>query len=1089
MKNSYSPIADKKAQVVIRNVRFTILTSRIIRMEYAPSMTFEDNASLVVINRKLPIPSFSSKIINNILTVETDFFILNYSISDEPFTNTTLNIKLKNNKLVKHYHKDYYKYQCWKPGLIDPFNLKGTTRTLDETNGEETLTLDDGLISPMGWYFLDDSNTPLLDKNLWVMERIDIGQQDWYFFAYGDDYKSILNDFTLISGKISLPPRFAFGYWWSRYWTYSDYEIRELVTDFKNHNLPLDVCVIDMDWHETHGLTAKKTQYDQVGERIGWTGYTWNKNLFPQPENLTNWLHHQDIKVALNLHPASGISPLEKAYQEFIKEYVQNPKPNIKEIIPFCIEEKKWVEAFFKTVIAPLEKQGIDFWWLDWQSWLKNKKIEQLDNTWWINHVFFTEKQKQSRGLLFHRWGGLGNQRYQIGFSGDTQISWESLAFQPYFTATAGNVGYGYWSHDIGGHMGEPPSAELYLRWLQFGAYSPILRTHASKNKAIERKIWMYPEVYPMLRKTMLLRRELIPYIYTQARLAYDQGVSICRPLYWEYPNSKEAYQKDQYFFGNDMMIHPITEPLNEFGFVRKTTWIPQGVWFDTVTGNDVVGPKKLTQDYTLEEIPVFIKKGSIVTKMLVSDSLYKPLSKVILDVYPGEYGVCNLYEDDGVSEEYRLNNYSFTKIEQSQLGNKIILTIHPLLGKFPHSTIKRSWQINLIRCICPVKILINHSEVILDQNNLSYNGMKLTVTFLPESVHTNEKTIISFLFDNKVFNTHQDFNQIILFNHRLKSVLESIKNEINRLDAFANPPELLLAFSTLPTRISYYPLTLFKELKFFKKNYLNLLITLINYPGICLKTLNPIFAKLNINNAFSFDTDIVLKPYGCYKCKVSFLLDSNLKELRYTLDGSIPNHHSNIYEKPFYIKKTALITACHFEKNKVKSFPVQKIFVSQWAQKVNYLYPCSLKYSGKDNLSLVSGNFGNIDDYHQNWIGFEEVDPVITIEFIKELTVKEISVRFLQDNHFWIFGPKSLVFKLSQDGLNFQEVFKKTYAISEKQDKNDPRIISIIAEIKPSKKAKYLRIHAENIKVCPSWHKAKGKKSWIFIDQIMLST
>ena len=103
---------------------------------------------------------------------------------------------------------------------------------------------------------------------------------------------------------------------------------------------------------------------------------------------------------------------------------------------------------------------------------------------------------KAKRALLFHRWGGLGNHRYQIGFSGDTISVWDSLAFQPYFTATAANVGYAYWSHDIGGHMPGAIDPELYLRWIQWGIFSPILRTHTTKNPEAERRIWAYPEPY-----------------------------------------------------------------------------------------------------------------------------------------------------------------------------------------------------------------------------------------------------------------------------------------------------------------------------------------------------------------------------------------------------------------------------------------------------------------------------------------------------------------------------------------------------------------------------------------------------------------
>jgi alpha-glucosidase (family GH31 glycosyl hydrolase) len=124
----------------------------------------------------------------------------------------------------------------------------------------------------------------------------------------------------------------------------------------------------------------------------------------------------------------------------------------------------------------------VDFWWLDWQQW-STTNIPGMSPTMWLNYVHYTDMERQGkvRPLIFHRWGGLGNHRYPIGFSGDVVSVWKSLVFQPYFTATAANVGCAYWSHDIGGHMPGPISAELFTRWLQFGAFSPILRTHTPR--------------------------------------------------------------------------------------------------------------------------------------------------------------------------------------------------------------------------------------------------------------------------------------------------------------------------------------------------------------------------------------------------------------------------------------------------------------------------------------------------------------------------------------------------------------------------------------------------------------------------------
>ena len=133
------------------------------------------------------------------------------------------------------------------------------------------------------------------------------------------------------------------------------------------------------------------------------------------------------------------------------------------------------------------------------------------------------ERERQTRPLIYHRWGGLGNHRYQVGFSGDTFISWASLDYQTYFNSTASNVLYGYWSHDIGGHQGvDHIDPELYVRWMQFGAFSPILRSHSTKIAGLTKEPWVFSnEVSDILRGIIRQRYNMVPYIYTMAREAY----------------------------------------------------------------------------------------------------------------------------------------------------------------------------------------------------------------------------------------------------------------------------------------------------------------------------------------------------------------------------------------------------------------------------------------------------------------------------------------------------------------------------------------------------------------------------------------
>src|SRR5579859_1444823 len=541
-----NPVADPKAVVTQGNARFTLLTPELIRMEWAADGKFEDHASFVFLNRRLPTPKFEQQLeridASQQLTIKTSALTLTYtSVStpgaDNRFSEKNLAIKLSVDG------KDV----VWHPGLADPENLQGTTRTLDGALGSKTREpIGEGLVSRSGWALVDDSTRPLFNSTdfsfkdgekspwPWVIERPAGERQDLYFFGYGHNYRKALGDYVRVAGRIPLPPRFAFGAWWSRYWDYTDQELNELVKGFHENDVPLDVLVIDMGWHLSENQLKAIGEQDQSGHSLGWSGYTWNKTLFPDPDDFLANLHAEGLKATLNLHPASGIESWEQAYPAMAR--AMGIDPATKKYVPFDPTNKLWTTNYFNLVLHPLEKQGINFWWLDWQHEL-DTKLPGVNNTWCLNYLHFTDQQRDGkRPLLFHRWGGLGNHRYRIGFSGDTISVWDSLAFQPWFTATAANVGYAYWSHDIGGHMPGAVDPELYLRWIQFGVFSPILRTHTTKNPDSERRIWAYPEPFSsILRATFQLRYGLQPYIYTEARRTYDSGIAFLRPLYYDW--------------------------------------------------------------------------------------------------------------------------------------------------------------------------------------------------------------------------------------------------------------------------------------------------------------------------------------------------------------------------------------------------------------------------------------------------------------------------------------------------------------------------------------------------------------------------
>ncbi|MCL4524305.1 MAG: glycoside hydrolase family 31 protein [Acidobacteria bacterium] len=747
------PVADPKAVVVSGNARFTILTPQLIRMEWAEDGKFEDHASLVFINRRLPVPAATIEQRGAIMHVSTEKLGLSYSYGNVPFSSENLKVEFKlNGEKV-----------MWTPGMEDTGNLGGTIRTLDGVKGSTPLGA--GLISRDGWVLIDDSESPLFDNSdwPWVMPRREGKRQDWYLFAYGHDYKQALADYTRVAGKIPLPPRFAFGTWWSRYWAYTDTEFEELVRGFQQHDIPLDVLVIDMDWHPTFGVKWWENKKDQSGHTLGWTGYTWNKTYFPDAPKFLAWTHQQGLKTTLNMHPASGVQPHEEQYPEMAR--AMGIDPATQKYVPFDITDKKFAENYFKILHHPLEKQGIDFFWLDWQQEHKTS-VAGVNPTWWLNYTHFTDMERRGkRPLLFHRWGGLGNHRYQIGFSGDTIAVWDSLAFQPYFTATAANVGYGYWSHDIGGHMranlGAKPAAgvpqdpdypELYTRWIQFGVFSPILRTHTTKDPRSERRIWAYPAEYAAaMRDAFLLRYALIPYIYTAARAAYDTGLSICRPLYYDYPEAAEAYEfKNEYLFGSDMLVAPVATAVSEENLLaKKSIWLPPGTWIEWFTGTRLEGPAKIERTFTLNEIPVYVKAGAIVPMQpKMRNTGEKPVDPLILTIFLGDSGETRVYEDAGNSPGYQANEFARTTVRHSLLADGTRkIEIFPVEGSFPGMLTERGYEIRLPMTLPPVNVRTNGANISYAADAATpgwrYDGDTLTTIISVPKTRVNQKVEI----------------------------------------------------------------------------------------------------------------------------------------------------------------------------------------------------------------------------------------------------------------------------------------------------------------------------------------------------------
>jgi alpha-glucosidase (family GH31 glycosyl hydrolase) len=658
--------------VVTGEARFTVVTPECIRIEYAPGGKFLDDRSLFAVERKARYDGFKLSKSGASETIDTGAIRLTYTPDGKPLGPSNLSAKIKTDK----------GYAAWTPGAANPGNLGGTVTTLDGAKGP--VDIGKGLLSRDGWYVIDDSRTPLLTSD-WVRSRPQDAGSDWYLFGYGSDYKGALKSLVTIGGAAPMPRRYAMGLWYSRYWPFSSDEYHSVVQEYAQHDFPLDNIVMDMDWH-----------------RDGWTGWSWNNKLISDPKALLAWFHQQGLHVTLNMHPADGVAPHEDQYAPFMKALGEDPAAG--KNLPFDAGSKPYMDAFFSQVLAPLENDGVDFWWLDWQQYRYTRSIPDLTNLFWMNQLLYDRTELSgARGISLSRWAGWGDHRHPIQFSGDADAGWAMLGFEVPFTSTAGNVGCYYWSHDIGGHNGGR-NEESYTRWCQFGATTATIRSHSSRDASTDRRPWNYPKwAEDSMRVSFHLRSQLLPYIYSSAHETYATGVSLNRPLYLEYPGEYQAYRNGQeYLLGANILTAPIAMPGVGPGRVgRQAVWFPKGsAWYNTFTGEKYAGNTEQMVSADINEFPLYARGGvPLPMQPYAARPATTALDNLRVRCYPGENGKTGsytFYEDDGESQKYTAGAYSVTPLTYVRHGGQVTVTIGAAKGQYAGQVAQRGYTVEL---------------------------------------------------------------------------------------------------------------------------------------------------------------------------------------------------------------------------------------------------------------------------------------------------------------------------------------------------------------------------------------------------------
>lgn len=677
--------ASQKKYIMQKNgVRITALSDYLLRVETQTGSVFCDDATQCVMCRNFADPAFSTeKQDENTYLIKTGKCTFRFDFHSKKM----MYVVLEDGRKVTDF---------------DQGNLKGTCRTLDGTNGRTKLS--PGIVSKNGVAVLDDSGSLIIRSDGQIVPRKCKGS-DLYFFAHGYKYEEALKDYFRLTGFPPLIPRFALGNWWSRYKAYTQDEYIALMKKFIAKKIPITVATVDMDWHwvkvvEKFGKDAQDKK-DKRGvlelfynfTNPGWTGYSWNTDLFPQPKAFLQWLKEHNFKVTMNLHPASGCKFYEDAYKEFCA--FMGIDPESKKQIHFDITDPKFMEGYFRFLHHPLEEDGVDFWWIDWQQGTKTG-IPGLDPLWALNHYHYLDNGRNShRPLILSRFAGAGSHRYPLGFSGDTAQSWPTLDFQPYFTATASNIGYTWWSHDIGGHHFGERDDELYLRWVQFGVFSPIMRLHSTSNEFMGKEPWKYrADVEYFATKALRFRHRMIPYIYTANRLTAEQGIPLVRPMYYSHPEDERAYQApNQYYFGAELIVCPITKKTDaQTGLAGVKVFLPEGRYTDIFNGRIYTGNREAYLYRDESAIPVLAREGAIIPLSMndTKNDSGNPTDLELL-IYRGTNSY-TLYEDDGYSNDYLNGAFAETVFSVSEKENSLCITAEKAKGDLSVLPQKRNY-------------------------------------------------------------------------------------------------------------------------------------------------------------------------------------------------------------------------------------------------------------------------------------------------------------------------------------------------------------------------------------------------------------
>lgn len=724
VKSQRDLIPNKKNIIKGDKYRFSILSPRLIRIEYNKDNIFEDRATALVVKRNFSDGTYTINQNDLSLTITTEYFTLTY-LKGSPINNKTIKV------IINGTNREWY------PGHKEIRNLGSINYSLD--NLDNNLKLSKGLYSFDGFATIDDSKNFVIDNETFIPRE---NTTDLYLFIYNNDLGLCLQDYFNLTGYPPMVPRYSLGPWWYKNDPYNMYDIDNLIKKFNDNHIPISVFLLGNKWHNNI------------------ENFTYDKTLF-DINILNKYYQNKSQKFGLTINPELPIYPSDYLYNK-----LSNSINNYNNYISFIPLNNNTINAYLNTIINNLKSTGINIFNIDYY----NESDKQ--GLFLLNHYHYVIANLNEMGVILSRNPGIAPHRYPIIYSGRTKVSWDTLKVLPLYNNSAANLGVSWQAHAIGGYYGGMEDDELYIRYIQFGVFSPIFILAGDTGKYYKREPWKWNQIkLSVIRDYMQLRNKLIPYIYNEGYTYHQYGVPIIQPLYYKYPKIyDEPNYVNQYFFGSKIMISPIVKKKNhEMNRVVQRVFIPNGIWYDYSSGKKFMGNKYYVGFYKDEDYPIFVKEGSIIP-MSLDDTTNIPINMEI-QIFPAEnnlYGSYELYEDDGISLN-RSQNYLITKMNLDRIDNGYKFTINRKEGNL--NIPNRNYLLRFRNMKSPEKVMLKyHKQEILYQYEIEKNDLIIKLN----NINPYEPLEVNIIGNNIEIET------ISVVNEEIEGILDDL--EINTI-------------------------------------------------------------------------------------------------------------------------------------------------------------------------------------------------------------------------------------------------------------------------------------------------------------------